>query len=59
MEEIKSEDVNRIIKERNNLIKNFEENNIPKKEDFFLILEANIPLFKGKKMNNMEIFLNF
>ena len=59
-EETKSDDVNKIIKEKNELIKNSEENKILKKEDFFLILEANIPLFGGKneKFGNYFEFLD-
>ena len=58
-EETKSDDVNKIIKERNDLIKNSEENNIPNKEDFFLILEANIPLFRGAKNEQYGVFFEF
>ena len=47
-ENTKSQELNRIIKERNDYIKNSEENDTLKKEDFFLIIEANIPLFREK-----------
>ena len=47
-EKTKSQELNRIIKERNDYIKNSEENSTLKKEDFFLIIEANIPLFREK-----------
>lgn len=59
-EETKSDDINRIIKERNELIRNSGENEMPKNEDFFLILEANIPLFRGEnaKFGNFFEFLD-
>ena len=59
-EEAKSDDINRIIKERNELIRNSGENEMPKNEDFFLILEANIPLFRGEnaKFGNFFEFLD-
>ena len=46
-QETKSTELNKVIKERNDLIKNSEESNL-KKEDFFLIIEANIPMFSDK-----------
>ena len=51
----KSEDLKGIIKQRNDLIKNSPENDI-KKEDFFLIIEANIPLFNGKNNKYANFF---
>ena len=47
-EKTKSKDINKVITERNDYIKNAEEIKTLKKEDFFLILEANIPLFSNK-----------
>ena len=55
-EKTKSDDLNRIIKERNDLIRNSEETKMPKKEDFFLIIEANIPLFRGKNSKFGDFF---
>ena len=46
-EKTQSKDLNQVIKKRNDLIKNSEEDKL-KKEDFFLIIEANIPLFSDK-----------
>ena len=46
-EETQSTELNKVIKERNDLIKDSEESNL-KKEDFFLIIEANIPMFSDK-----------
>ena len=46
-EKTKSKELNKVVKERNDFIKNTEEDKL-KKEDFFLIIEANIPLFSDK-----------
>lgn len=59
-EKTKSQELNKIIKERNNLIKNSVEIKALKKEDFFLIVEANILLFREKngKFGNFFEFLD-
>ena len=46
-EKTQSKELNKVVKERNDFIKNTEEDKL-KKEDFFLIIEANIPLFSDK-----------
>ena len=55
-EETKSKDIIKKIKERNDLIKNSGENTIPKNEEFFLILEASIPLFRRKNAKYGDFF---
>ena len=50
----KSEDLNKMISERNELIKNSED--IPNVEDFFLIIEAKIPLFMKENENLGDYF---
>ena len=47
-EKTQSKELNKVIKERNNFIKNSAEDKLLNKEDFFLIIEAKIPLFSDK-----------
>jgi len=55
-EKTKSDDLNRIFKERSDLIRNSEEINMPKKEDFSLVKETSIPLFRGKNSKFGDFF---
>ena len=55
-EHTKSDNLNSIISERNKYIKNLREDEIPKKEDFFLIIEAKIPLFQKENELYGEFF---
>ena len=57
---IKNNNINEIISERNKLIKNLKDSEVPNREDFFLIMEANIPLFtkENEKFGNFFEFLD-
>ena len=57
-ENTKNENVNEIISERNKLIKNMQSCEVPNKEDFFLIIEAKIPLFT-KENEKFGYFFEF
>ena len=48
--------MNRIFKERSDLIRNSEEIKMPKKEDFLLVKETSIPLFRGKNSKFGDFF---